>query len=160
MMNTKRDLLSLPVSSNDIVQQQKLTYLSVENLDYIEKLNARNDGATYGVTQFADLTNQEFKEQYLMNDVPPLVQNGRVASLINNATLPTSFDWATHSPPVVTPVYNQVYNPFITKYFLIRLKLGPMWFLLGLLGYREHRIPLGTCWASFGFPCHAADCVL
>jgi len=48
-----------------------------------------------------------------MNDVPPLVEKGRVASLINNATLPTSFDWATHNPPVVTPVYNQVCYPFL-----------------------------------------------
>jgi len=88
-------------------EHEKRFAIFAENLNYIEKLNARNDGATYGVTQFADLTREEFKEQNLMNAVPQLSQNGRVSPSLNATTLPTSFDWATHNPPVVTPVYNQ-----------------------------------------------------
>jgi len=87
-------------------EHEKRFKIFARNLAHIAKLNARNDGATYGVTQFADLTHEEFKQQYLMMDLPPLDRNGSVAALLN-ATIPASFNWATHNPPVVTPVYNQ-----------------------------------------------------
>jgi len=87
-------------------EHEKRFVIFARNLEHIAKLNKRNDGATYGVTQFTDLTHEEFKEHYLMTNLPPLEKGGRVADLIN-ATIPSSFNWATHSPAVVTPVYNQ-----------------------------------------------------
>jgi len=74
------------------------------NLKRIEDLNARKNGATYGITQFADLTQSEFKNLHLMKNLPP-IKTGPIAAKIN-ATAPNTFDWRTH-PGVVTPVYNQ-----------------------------------------------------
>jgi len=76
------------------------------NLDVIEELNNRKNGATYGITQFTDMTKQEFTTQVLMASPPPLDKKHSVAPLVN-ATAPSSFNWVGHNPPVVTPVYNQ-----------------------------------------------------
>jgi len=76
------------------------------NLARISELNSRNDGATYGITQFADQTLDEFKNQVLMSNPPPLDRNAPVARMVN-ASAPSSFNWVGHNPPVVTPVYNQ-----------------------------------------------------
>jgi len=78
----------------------------VENLAVIEALNAKKDGATYGVTQFADLTKEEFTNQYLMKTIP-LASSGTVAKVNVSANIPTAFNWVGHNPAVVTPVYNQ-----------------------------------------------------
>jgi len=76
-----------------------------DNLLHIAELNARNDGATYGVTQFADMTIAEFREKVLMRP-PPLGPKTPVAAPINNTGAPQSFDWRSRGN-VVTPVYNQ-----------------------------------------------------
>jgi len=73
-------------------------------LKRIDELNAKKDGATYGVTQFADMTKKEFEDNYLMKNLPPLAR-GRVAAKVN-LTAPQTFDWRNHGN-VVTPVYNQ-----------------------------------------------------
>jgi len=74
------------------------------NLKHIDGLNAKKDGATYGITQFTDMTLQEFKDSYLMKNLPPH-QPGPVARKLN-MTAPQTFDWRSRSG-VVTPVYNQ-----------------------------------------------------
>jgi len=78
----------------------------LENLIVIQKLNAKNDGATYGITQFADLTKEEFTNQYLMKTPPPL-NSGPVSKFNVSVDVPATFNWVGHNPPVVTPVYNQ-----------------------------------------------------
>jgi len=75
-----------------------------QNLKRIEALNAKKDGATYGVTQFADMTQDEFRNTVLMRNLSPRM-NGPVAAKIN-LTVPSSFDWRT-KPGVVTPIYDQ-----------------------------------------------------
>jgi len=78
-----------------------------DNLKVIAAKNAKNDGATYGVTQFADMTKEEFKNTVLMTNMPPLdLGAGPVAATNYSTGAPTSFDWRSRSG-VVTGVYNQ-----------------------------------------------------
>ena len=92
----------------------------VNNLNAAHAKNAARqspDEATYGITQFSDLTPEEFRSQYLM---PPGAVAGMVAELaqdtehhwqpttnVRRATLPTTFDWRSNSKTVITPVQNQ-----------------------------------------------------
>eukprot|EP01087_Luapelamoeba_hula_P001670 TRINITY_DN113_c0_g1_i1.p1 TRINITY_DN113_c0_g1~~TRINITY_DN113_c0_g1_i1.p1 ORF type:complete len:349 (-),score=46.52 TRINITY_DN113_c0_g1_i1:113-1159(-) len=76
-----------------------------DNLKVIAAKNALNNGATYGVTQFTDMTKEEFKATVLMNNLPPL-ESGDVAPTNYSAGAPTSFDWRSRGG-VVTGVYNQ-----------------------------------------------------
>jgi len=96
-------------------KQHNKAYKDVQEFNYrfgvfkdalkrIDELNAKQDGATYVITQFADLTQKEFEDGYLMKNLPP-IKRGRVARPIN-ATAPQTFDWRNHAG-VVTPVYNQ-----------------------------------------------------
>jgi len=78
-----------------------------DNLKVIAAKNAKNDGATYGVTQFTDMTKEEFKTQVLMSNMPPLdLSAGPVVAANYSVGAPSSFDWRSRSG-VVTPVYNQ-----------------------------------------------------
>jgi len=61
-------------------------------------------GAVYGVTQFTDLTDQEFKDQYLMRNLPPL-PNVTVWEPKITSAAPTTFDWRKQGG--VTNVKNQ-----------------------------------------------------
>jgi len=74
-----------------------------DNLRKIEQMNKDSDGAIFGVTQFSDLTDHEFKTQYLMTKLP--VNN--VTDFWNppQVTAPTTFDW--RSKGAVSPVKNQ-----------------------------------------------------
>jgi len=78
-----------------------------ENLQRIEQLNQQHTHATFGITQFADLTPTEFKKTYLSNKfVKPA--NAAVASEVPKSViqdLPTQFDW--RSKNAVTPVKDQ-----------------------------------------------------
>jgi len=87
-------------------EQDRRFAIFKENLRLIDELNARNDGATYGITQFTDRTKQEFKDTVLMSSPPALDKKQQVAKFVN-ASAPSSFNWVGHNPPVVTPVYNQ-----------------------------------------------------
>jgi cathepsin F len=73
------------------------------NLNLIAAQNARDPHAVYGVTKFADLSPQEFKNIYLMN-VDRTITSAPVAK-VPRTKLPSSFDWATKGD--VTPVKNQ-----------------------------------------------------
>jgi C1A family cysteine protease len=74
-----------------------------DNLKKIDKLNAQG-GAVFGVTQFTDLTDEEFKNQYLMTNMPP---RPNITYWIppNTGAAPTTWDWRTKG--VTTPVKNQ-----------------------------------------------------
>jgi len=79
-----------------------------QSLKKIDRLNARNSTATYGVTKFSDLSIEEFKGQFL-NTAPFVKQsNWPVAPLYTEAeiaALPTAWDWSEKG--AVTPVKNQ-----------------------------------------------------
>jgi cysteine peptidase B len=75
------------------------------NVEGIKAKNSRSKFATFAVNEFTDMTKDEFKARYLMTDLPPL-ESGPVAANLS-VRAPTSFDWRSRNPPVVTPVYNQ-----------------------------------------------------
>jgi len=67
--------------------------------------------ATYGITQFSDLTSEEFSKGYLMQHMPPIPEDKRypnyaTANFTSEVGAPARFDWRDH-PNVVTGVYNQ-----------------------------------------------------
>jgi len=73
-----------------------------QNMAEVEIMNI-NSTAVFGVTQFSDLTHDEFKHMYLMNNLPP-VEEGEYLE-IPKVQAPTKFDW--RSSGAVTPVKNQ-----------------------------------------------------
>jgi len=79
------------------------------NLDKAAKLNIQNGSPAFGVTMFMDLTSEEFRSTHLMptidlEDLPeaPFVEIEQPAT-----SIPDTWDWTTHNPPVVTPIKNQ-----------------------------------------------------
>lgn len=91
------------------VQMEKSRFaIFRENLKTIKMLNEKHGPNTvFGITQFSDLTPEEFQKQFLTLKTVPKAE-GPVAPLyskevINN--LPTNFDWRDKG--AVTPVKNQ-----------------------------------------------------
>jgi cathepsin F/cysteine peptidase B len=85
-----------------------------ENLKKAEKLQAMNPLARFGVTQFSDLSEDEFAERYLMKNLdlstyvrPPVKTDfsPKPNPRFSCNPDPTNFDW--NSCNVITPVYNQ-----------------------------------------------------
>jgi len=72
------------------------------NLDYIERYNARQNGVTLEMNQFGDLTHEEFTALYLMN-TPPREINAKTYVPKGNA--PSEIDW--NQKGYVTPVKDQ-----------------------------------------------------
>lgn len=80
------------------------------NLIKAKELNSKDPHAKYGVTQFMDLSPEEFKNTYLIkNFTSPKMQGKSVPTLQkprnNFEDLPVSFDWNDYG--AVTGVYNQ-----------------------------------------------------
>jgi len=88
-------------------------------MEEAEEMNKRakklGSTARYGVTSFSDVTQEEFKEKYLMKKMPEIPQEKMypnymepLASIskLNSSGPPATFDWTDH-PGTVTPVYNQ-----------------------------------------------------
>jgi len=78
------------------------------NLERIAEYQAKDTGAQYGVTKFADLTRDEFRTKVL--GLHPKQRNlvgddDRHTYKPTNTTIPASFDWRTLG--AVTPVKNQ-----------------------------------------------------
>jgi len=86
----------------------------LENLAKIDALNAEDPDVEYAVTQFSDLTHEQFSNQYLMRDMdqvePPAEphdarRHARNMEKRNAGTPPASFDW--RSQKAVTKVKDQ-----------------------------------------------------
>jgi len=83
-----------------------------ENLARAAEIQKRDAKATYGVTQFMDLTPAEFSKMYKMPNITQKLAYGTKAPVKTEFTYntdyapnPTNFDWFTQG--VCTPVYNQ-----------------------------------------------------
>jgi len=91
------------------VEEDRLGVFSA-NLQIAARLNnAKGNRAVYGVTQFMDLTKEEFKKYY-QGYTPSLAdQNGKLLSLesenSNGTDYPSSFNWVDKG--ATTPIYNQ-----------------------------------------------------
>jgi len=82
------------------------------NLVIAAALQAKDPSAKYGITQFMDLSQQEFASQYLTakfdpNNRPPLkdFSTAKPHKMQVADPDPTNYDW--NSAGVITPVYNQ-----------------------------------------------------
>jgi hypothetical protein len=82
-----------------------------DNLRLIERENAKNNGLTLGITEFADLTNEEFRAR----NKPTFVQAQSAFPKVvgGDFALPTTFNWSDKG--VVGPVLNegQCGSPYI-----------------------------------------------
>ncbi|KNC54251.1 cysteine proteinase 1 [Thecamonas trahens ATCC 50062] len=70
-------------------------------------LNARSQTATFGMNAFADLSPEEFKASFLSSSPATLPSDYTLDAPAGNKDIPSSYDWRTHTPPVVNPVKNQ-----------------------------------------------------
>jgi len=98
-------------------EKEKATRFAIfaNNVQRVRDLRSRYAATTkYDLTGFAHISPQEFKDMYLAKNIPQdFIFNPKTSDLfpLANSTvidaLPTSFDWRTHSPPVVTPIKDQ-----------------------------------------------------
>lgn len=80
-------------------------------LDSLDRMHSRNKHSmgltTYGVNEFSDMTIDEFKKTKLT--VLPGDFKERSSIVVDDMVeLPTAFDWRNVTPPVITPVNNQL----------------------------------------------------
>eukprot|EP01090_Pellita_catalonica_P008282 TRINITY_DN18_c0_g2_i1.p1 TRINITY_DN18_c0_g2~~TRINITY_DN18_c0_g2_i1.p1 ORF type:complete len:326 (+),score=62.01 TRINITY_DN18_c0_g2_i1:25-1002(+) len=80
-----------------------------ENLKFVEEMNANSENPVFGITKYMDVSREEFANTVLMRELPVQRDPKRGPYQAQNftAAAPSSYDWRTHSPSVVTPVYNQ-----------------------------------------------------
>jgi len=92
-------------------EYQKRFTVFKENVARASALDRKDPHARFGVTQFMDLSPEEFRRQYLM---PGIGNRVKEAMLASNPTIykgenvgayPASFDWRSQGK--ITPVYNQ-----------------------------------------------------
>jgi len=79
-----------------------------ENLKIAADLNSKDPYADYGITKFMDLSQEEFKDFFLMKNFTSPKMEGKPINyfpIIRNSTLPENFDW--NSRGKVTGTYNQ-----------------------------------------------------
>jgi len=72
----------------------------------VNMFNERSQDAVFGITQFSDLSTEEFSTTILMKSLPIVPQKNTVEEVeIANVDVPTTFDWRNSG--AVTPVKNQ-----------------------------------------------------
>ncbi|EAR88193.1 papain family cysteine protease (macronuclear) [Tetrahymena thermophila SB210] len=92
----------------NFLEEQRRFEIFRQNLDIISELNQVEEGtAEYGITQFSDMTTEEFKSQIL---IPSTYARNFTGSRYHgfqkiSQDAPTSYDWRDHG--AVTPVKNQ-----------------------------------------------------
>lgn len=84
-------------------EYQKRLQIFNDNMGYIRKVNSMNRDWYLRPNQFTDLTNEEFRAQYLPNKMFPETIESSESS--ENLQYPTSVNWVTAG--AVTPVKNQ-----------------------------------------------------
>jgi len=112
--NAKHEFLKFQKQYGKVYAQHEIAHrfqIFQENMKRSAELNILNPHAKFGVTQFSDLSPQEFAKYYLMQNknfsrdyvAPPAKTNfnGKVGANPD----PTNWDWGTAG--VTTPVYNQ-----------------------------------------------------
>jgi len=80
----------------------------VENLHHIEQLSQTDSGATFGLTLFSDLTEEEFislHTGFKKVDTTEVEEKEEIASARFQNSPPESWDWTEHN--AVTNVKNQ-----------------------------------------------------
>jgi len=98
-------------SAEELPQRYQIFQENLHRAAQVQKREGPN-GATFGVTQFMDLTPEEFTAMYKMGNITtkmPYRPTGPVKTefpmTAPSAPNPTTFDWFTQG--VCTPVYNQ-----------------------------------------------------
>lgn len=86
------------------------------NLRRARRHQRLDPSAVHGVTQFSDLTEEEFERSYLGLRPVTLPADTHKAPILPTNDLPTDFDWRDHG--AVTPVKNQVNIPSSFLLFL------------------------------------------
>merc|ERR1719245_2328671 len=77
----------------------------MDNVDKINRHNAKGETWTMGITPFADLTAQEFKDQIVGHNTFKTRANEDNVEWKDTTSLPDSIDWVTNGK--VTPVKDQ-----------------------------------------------------
>jgi len=77
----------------------------LNNLQTVERMNQLEGHSVFGVTRFSDLTEEEFRLDYLSGYKKVTRANPPVLSAVPRSGVPTSWNWATKG--ATTPVYNQ-----------------------------------------------------
>jgi len=87
-------------------EEFRLRYsIFAKNLMKIDKLNRIEAGnKIHGITKFADLTKEEFKNRYLMKNIAK-EKAAYINSIKYPTEIPTTFDWRELG--AVTPIYDQ-----------------------------------------------------
>jgi cathepsin F len=107
---TKQYQRSYAEGSAEYLYREKLFN---ENLMRLKEEQENSPTSVHTVNRFSDLTRDEFMKGYTgykplsPSDITRICLSGTVPPLMDTENLPPSFDWRTHSPPVVTPVKDQ-----------------------------------------------------
>jgi C1A family cysteine protease len=72
-----------------------------------ERLRVEYPTAEWGITQFADWTEEEFKSILAFQQPSDAEETNSTAQSVNSGNPPSSYSWLSYSKSVVTPVYNQ-----------------------------------------------------
>jgi cysteine peptidase B len=106
-------LQTYEVKYDTVAEYRQRLIIFSENVEYAAKLDAADPHAEYGVTQFMDLTRDEFKRNWLISNFsspkmrgePVPVMDFEMDPDLDTVNLPPDFDWRSRG--VVTGVYNQ-----------------------------------------------------
>lgn len=90
--------------SSELEEERRLKIFQ-ENLEYARTANAGGASYVLGVTPFADLMFDEFRDQFVGGFIPAPASNVTYFTKPAGLTLPDSIDWTTKG--AVTPVKNQ-----------------------------------------------------
>lgn len=94
------------VYTSELEEQRRLKIFE-DNLDYARTVNAGTVSYTLGVTPFADLTFEEFEDQFVGGFIPAPASNTTYFTKPAGLLLADSIDWTTKG--AVTPVKNQAH---------------------------------------------------